>query len=147
MPRILIASDAQWVIDEVSASLSMADLELSSLSDGAKVRDAVAESAPDLVILDLQMGNMGGYAVALDLGLEAGAGRAETTPILLLLDRSADVFMAKRSDVAGWLIKPLNPVRTRRAAQALLAGKTFFDDTQQPEPLNVSHAEAVEPAP
>ena len=77
----------------------------------------------------MQIGTMGGVAVALDLRLEVDAGRLEAVPVLLLLDRRADVFLARRSGVEGWLVKPLDPLRVRRAVRAVLAGETWWDDT------------------
>ena len=68
----------------------------------------VAESTPDLVVLDLQIGNMGGIAACLHLRHEAGAGRLPDVPVLMLLDRQADVFLAKRSGADGWVVKPLD---------------------------------------
>ena len=44
----------------------------------------------------------------------------------MLLDRQADVFLAKRSDADGWVVKPLDAFSLRRAATAILAGD---DDT------------------
>lgn len=129
MPRILIASDASWVVDDVEAALGAPNTTIVSVNRGAKVRSAVAAEAPDLVILDLQIGNMGGMAVAIDLHLEAGAERIPSVPVLMLLDRRADVFLAKRSYAKGWVIKPLDSLRLRRAADALLAGDSFHDTT------------------
>ena len=94
---------------------------------GADVRDAVAASEPALVVLDLQIGNMGGMAACMDLRLEAGAGRLPDVAVLMLLDREADVFLAQRSDADGWLIKPLDAFRLRRAATALLAGGDYHE--------------------
>ena len=37
----------------------------------------------------------------------------------MLLDRAADMFLAHRADADGWLIKPLDAFRLRRAAQTL----------------------------
>jgi hypothetical protein len=45
----------------------------------------------------------------------------------MLLDRIADVFLAQRSGAEGWLIKPLDSFRLRRAATALLAGGTYVE--------------------
>jgi DNA-binding response OmpR family regulator len=53
-------------------------------------------------------------------------------PVLMLLDRSADVFLAQRSFAEGWLIKPLDAFRLRRAATALLEGGTFQEGTDDP---------------
>ena len=40
----------------------------------------------------------------------------------MLLDRVADVHLAKRCGADGWLIKPLDPLRLRRAARAVAGG-------------------------
>ena len=78
---VLIASDATWIVDEVSAVLIDADTTVRVVNTGAAVRNAVKASAPDLVVLDLQIGNMGGMATCIDLHLEAGAGRLPEVPV------------------------------------------------------------------
>lgn len=129
--ELLIASDAEWVIDEVRAVLGP-EHTVRTTSEGRLVRPLVEEKAPDVVIADFQIGSMGGMAVAVDLRLEAGAGRIPEVPVLLLLDRRADVFLARRSQVAGWLVKPLDPIRTRRAIEAVAGGGEFHDSTHAP---------------
>jgi len=42
--------------------------------------------------------------------------------VLMLLDRQADVFLAKRSGADGWIVKPLDAFSLRRAATAILEG-------------------------
>jgi DNA-binding response OmpR family regulator len=61
------------------------------------------------------------------LHLEAGAGRLPRVPVLMLLDRAADVFLARRSDADGWMIKPIDAFRLRKAATALLEGGTYHE--------------------
>ncbi|HET7655328.1 MAG TPA: response regulator, partial [Acidimicrobiales bacterium] len=99
---------------------------------GTAVLPAVEERIPDLVVLDLQIGNMGGMATGLDLRLEEGAGRLPHIPILMLLDRRPDVFLARRSEADGWLVKPLDPIRLRRAITALLGGGRYEDESFRP---------------
>ncbi len=132
MPDILVASDAASVIDEVSAAVGGSGTTVRSVSSGLDVVPAIVAQPPDLVVLDLQMGNMGGVAVCLNLRLEQDAGRVPEAPVLLLLDRRADVFLARRSGADGWVIKPLDPLRLRRAVDALLAGGTYADPTGAP---------------
>jgi DNA-binding NarL/FixJ family response regulator len=55
--------------------------------------------------------------------------------VLILLDRRADVFIAKECDAEGWLVKPLDPLRLRKAAAALLDGGTYFDESYKPVTL------------
>ena len=53
----------------------------------------------------------------------------------MLLDRRADVFLARRSGAEGWLVKPLDPMRLRKAIRALLAGETYHDQSYKPAPV------------
>jgi DNA-binding response OmpR family regulator len=95
--------------------------EVAEVTRGQDVREAVAQERPDLVVLDLQIGNMGGVAVAIDLRLEESAGRLPRSTILLLLDRQADRFLSKRADADLALVKPVDAGILRRAAKQLLA--------------------------
>ena len=80
----------------------------------------------------MQVGSMGAVAIALDLRLEESGGRVPHVPVLILLDRRPDVFLAKRADADGWVMKPLDPIRLRAAITALLADGTYFDESYRP---------------
>ena len=134
MPEILVAADADWIIDDVEAAIGGPGTTLRSVRTGLDVLAAVRAQDPDLVILDLQIGNMGGMATCLNLRLEESAGRIDHVPVLMLLDRRPDVFLARRAEAEGWLLKPLDSIRIRKAVHALLAGERFEDTTQAPTP-------------
>lgn len=112
--------------------LAGGDITLRSVHSGPAAVAAVREKAPDLAILDLQIGSMGGMAVTLELRLEESGGRLPHVPVLMLLDRRADVFLARRSDAEGWLIKPLTPIKVRKAVRTVLAGDSFEDEAYRP---------------
>jgi DNA-binding response OmpR family regulator len=120
MTTILVAADAKWVRDQVRAAFVAPGQQVIEVTRGQDVRDTFVREQPDLVILDLQIGNMGGIACALDLRLEESGGRAPHATILLLLDREADKFLAKRADVDALLVKPVDAGVLRRAARQLL---------------------------
>jgi DNA-binding response OmpR family regulator len=120
MTTILVAADAKWVRDQVRAAFTSPNQRVVEVTRGQDVRDAFANADPDLVILDMQIGNMGGIAVALDLRLEESAGRLDRANILLLLDREADEFIGRRADVDLMLVKPVDAGVLRRAAKQLL---------------------------
>jgi CheY-like chemotaxis protein len=121
MSTILVAADAQWVRDQVRSAFVGPGQEVVEVSRGQDVRDTFARIDPDLVVLDLQIGNMGGVAVAIDLRLEESGGRLPRARILLLLDRRDDAFIARRADVDLTLVKPVDAGILRRAAAPLLA--------------------------
>ena len=129
MQDVLVATDGDEVFDAVDAALSGSEMRCVRAVSGREVLSLVGafplDAPPALVVLDLQIGNMGGMAACIALRQEAGAGRLPAVPILMLLDRTPDVFLARRSDADGWLVKPLDSFRLRKAARALLAGERY----------------------
>ncbi len=119
--HVLLATDSDSVFNAVDAALGSDASEISRVRAGVEVLDAVREQKPDVVICDLQIGNMGGMATCLDLRLEAEMGRAPETRVLMLLDREADVYLAKQARSDGWLVKPLDAVSVQRAVLAVLS--------------------------
>ena len=132
MVKVLIASDARTVVNDVRSVLDESEVEVVEVGSGRAVRDVVARQDPDLVITDFQVGSMGAMAICLDLRLEESGDRLEHVPVLMLCDRRADVFLAKRSSAEGYLVKPLDPIRLRRAVTALVDGGTFYDESYTP---------------
>ena len=90
---------------------------------GADVISAIGAADPELVLLDLQIGNMGGMAACMAIRQEEDMGRLEPRPVMMLLDRAADEFLARRSAADAWLVKPVNSLRLARAVDALVASK------------------------
>ena len=132
MAVVLVASDATWVVEEITAALSSVDDTVREVTTGAEVLPAVAEHTPDIAVIDLQIGRMGGMATCLDLRLEEGAGRLPHVPVLMLLDRRPDVFLARRAQANGWLVKPLDALRVRKAITTVINGGTYEDDAYRP---------------
>jgi CheY-like chemotaxis protein len=134
---ILVASDAPTLRKEIEAVISGPDIEVRAVTTGPEVIAFVTEESPDLVIVDMQMGNMGGMAVCLELRLQESYDALDHIPVLMLLDRRPDVFLARRSGAEGWLVKPLDPLRLRRAVNVLLDDGTYADDSYSPVPVLV----------
>ncbi len=132
VPDVVVASDAEWVYQEVRQVLRGPDLTVRWVRSGPEAVTAVKERTPDLAVLDMQIGSMGAMAISLDLHLEEGMGRLPHVPILILLDRRPDVFLARRSGAQGFVVKPLDPIRLRKAVTALLAGGTYEDASYKP---------------
>jgi DNA-binding response OmpR family regulator len=127
VPTVLLATDADWIYDEVEAALADAHTTVHRVRAGVDVIAACLQVVPDLVVLDLQIGNMGGMAACLAIRHEEEADRLPTTGVIMLLDRTADVFLARRCDADGWLVKPLDAFRLHEAAQVVLAGGDYHD--------------------
>ncbi|HEX7277476.1 MAG TPA: response regulator [Acidimicrobiales bacterium] len=132
MADVLVVSDSAKVRAEVISALFDPTTSVRELTRGKEVRDSVAAQAPDLVVIDQQVGKMGGMATCMDLRLEESGGRSDHVPVLLLLDRRADVFLARRAGADGWVVKPLDSIRLARAMQTLLDGGIYHDEAYRP---------------
>ena len=131
---------------KIEKRLEILRVEVVEVRSGPELVASVQEDPPDLVIVDMQMGNMGGMAVCLELRLDESYLDLPHVPVLMLLDRRPDVFLARRSGAEGWLVKPLDPVRLRQATRSLLAGGTYEDASYQPVPVLVGRGPELIPA-
>lgn len=146
--HILLATDADWIVNEVTAALGSPDTTFTVCTEGRVVSKVVEERQPDLAILDLQIGSMGGMAVTMALRLDESAGTLPHTKVLMLLDRAADEFLAKRSGAEGWIVKPLDPMRLKQAAAVIAAGGLYANAVPAAvEDVDSSVAPEEEPAP
>ena len=127
MSDLLLATDADWLFDEVAAALADGETRVSRVRSGRDLLAVTEQLRPEMVIVDLQIGSMGGMASCLELRAESDAGRLPEQKVLMLLDRPADVFLAQQARADGWLIKPVNSFRLRQGYAALAGGGTFFE--------------------
>ena len=113
MPQILLVADASWVANGVKASLALGDWEIETLHDPRSVLDEIEDTNPDVVIVDMQVGSMGGMAVIRAIRGEIDA--AERPRTVLLLDRKADEFLAGRAGADSCVMKPIVASELREA--------------------------------
>lgn len=119
--HILVATDADHVLNDITAALGGPEVSFTVCRNGRDVSGVVKLRTPDLAVLDLQIGSMGGMAVTMALRLDESAGTLPHVPVLMLLDRQADIHLAKRCAADKYLVKPLDPLTLKRAARAVLA--------------------------
>lgn len=142
--HVLIATDAQWVVDDLVAALSGPETSFTVCRNGRDVTGVVNARTPDLAILDLQSGSMGGMAVAMNLRHDESAGVVPYIPILMLLDRQADVFLARRSGADGWLVKPLDALKIQRSVDSILSTPAELEGASDSDAAVDSGAESGE---
>jgi two-component system nitrate/nitrite response regulator NarL len=145
--HILVATDADYVVNDVTAALAGPDVSFTIVREGRDVSAVVAQRTPDLAILDLQIGSKGGMAVTMDLRLDASAGMAPDVRVLMLLDRQADIHLAKRSAADAWLVKPYDPLTLKRAVRAALAPPVAADAAESEAGSAPADESAEEEAP
>ena len=131
--HILVATDADYVLDDITAALGGPDVSFTVCRNGRDVPGVVERRTPDLAVLDLQIGSMGGMAVTMGLRLDESAGTLPRVPVLMLLDRQADIHLAKRCAADGYLVKPLDPLSLKRKARSILAPPAEPPTRETPE--------------
>lgn len=113
MPTALVVADGSWVINEVRSALSVGSWQIEAINDPRTVTDRLEVSRVDAVIIDLQVGSKGGMAVVRSI---RQATDATTRPrMVLLLDRSADEFLARRAGADASVVKPFDASELRAA--------------------------------
>jgi len=107
MSKVLLVADASWVRNQVAAALSDSEIEVREITDPRTAVNEVIGFEPDVIIIDMQIGSMGGMAVARAVRETEYESHLADIPIVLLLDRAADAFLAKRASAHAWLTKPI----------------------------------------
>jgi CheY-like chemotaxis protein len=134
---VLVVGDVAALRRDVEAALAGPDLDVVQAASGPEAVALVREGGIDLVVSDMQVGHMGGMAITLELRNLESYGAAESVPVLLIVDRRPDVFLARRAGADGFVVKPLDPLVLRRAARALLAGEEYEDASWRPATVRV----------
>jgi CheY-like chemotaxis protein len=115
------------MLDDIIAALGTPETSFTVCRDGRDVTLAVTQRTPDVAVLDLQVGSMGAMAVTMNLRLDESGGRLPHIPVVMLLDRIADVHLARRSGAEGWLVKPIDSLRLRRAVKEVCSGGVWHE--------------------
>lgn len=113
MSKVLVVADAEWVTNEVRGALALGDWDVEIVGDPRTVTDSIEATSPDAVIVDLQVGSMGGMAVVREIRQTFEWPVRPRT--VLLLDRSADDFIARRAGADARVLKPITSSVLRAA--------------------------------
>jgi CheY-like chemotaxis protein len=117
--RVLIADDSQSSRALLRAILEGSGYEVVEAENGVQVLERAGGFGPDLLILDLQMPKLDGYAAAKAL---RKIPAFETTPIIALTAALSDAEPEQIADAGftGYLAKPIGPARLRQYITSLL---------------------------
>jgi len=123
--RIAIVDDHPMVAEGVEAILETYD-DLSvvgTLCNGQEAIDRVEELAPDVILLDLNMPQVGGLS-ATEIILER---RPETRIVILSMHDSAEYVTSALSHGAmGYILKDVPTEEIKRAIDAVMAGERYL---------------------
>ena len=117
--RILIADETASSRDLLRSILEACNYIVEEAIDGAQVLEIVEVFAPHVIIFDLQIPRLDGYATA--AALRRMPALRQTSIIALTADLTQTApDMISEAGFSGYLVKPIGPSRLRQCvAQAL----------------------------
>ncbi len=116
MTTLLLVADAPWVRNNVLSALEHPGREVSVVETPREAVEGVAAGRDyAAAIVDMQVGSMGGMAICRAIREARMTLSASPLPVILLLDRQADAFLARRAGAARWVLKPFTAHQLRSA--------------------------------
>lgn len=123
MIRILIVEDDENISKMLAATLSIGDYEYDRCADGEEAVQTILNGTYDLILLDVMLPGMDGFAV-----LEHIRGESCETPVIFLtaLGAVADKVKGLRGGAEDYIVKPFEPVELLARIEVVLrrAGKS-----------------------
>lgn len=132
---VLVVEDEPAQREVLAYNLSAAGLNVFRAADGEEALLLVAETAPDLILLDWMLPNVSGIEVCRQLKARSAtrsipiimlSARSEEVDMLRGLDTGADDYMTKPYSVAELMARVQAQLRRSRPAAA--GGRLEFDD-------------------
>jgi excisionase family DNA binding protein len=116
-PKILVVDDEQAVRDLLAKTLTMADYEVETASDGPTALDRLHSATYDLLITDLKMPGMDGLSV-----IREARRQNPDLPVIIITGYSteASAIEAINLGVTGYLTKPFRLPRILAATARAL---------------------------
>ena len=119
MPKsILLADDEEMIIDITKRKLVQEGYLVIGVRDGEEAIKALQQGLVDLIIMDVEMPKMNGYAF---LGERKKIPGAEAIPILMLTAYPSMEPIFRRNGVKDYLTKPLHFQELLAKIQEILA--------------------------
>ena len=108
LKKILIVDDEKELVDSLEMALEAEGFEVLTALEGSQALHLARTWLPDLIVLDLMMPCMDGYAVCRLLKFDV---RFQNIPILILSARAEqeDERLAQECRADGYLTKPFRP--------------------------------------
>lgn len=116
MPDILVVDDDQSVRELLTMYLKKAEFEVRTAGDGVEALAAVAERAPDLVILDIMLPGQDGYEVCRSIQAQ------QPIPVIFLTARDDEVepIIGLEMGADDYITKPFNAREVVARVKAVL---------------------------
>lgn len=132
MTTIFVVAEAPWVCNDVLSAADDTWGETVVITDPRQAIEQVAAGAPgSAAVVDMQVGSMGGMAICRAIREARRTRSVPKLPVILLLDRRADAFLARRAGAAEWVLKPFTAHQLRSALDRASVGDPATGEPEQ----------------
>jgi putative two-component system response regulator len=143
LPVVLVVDDAAANRELLRACLGDIECEVRTAEDGAAAMEAIKDSPPDVVLLDVQMPGMDGYEVCERIR-KLDKGRLIPVVMITALDHTSDRVRALASGADDFLSKPVDRIELVARVRSALQLKSIHDRLEGAERVIFALAAAVE---
>jgi DNA-binding response OmpR family regulator len=127
MKVLVVNQNPQLSLFVTSALVGEDDIQLLEVRTPQRALQQLDEVGGfDLVLADADTSPTGGFALAREVKARAKMGR-EVPPVILLLARDQDRYLAKWSEADAFIIKPPDPFDLHAVITAVVAGEDVPD--------------------
>ena len=136
MIRILIVEDDENISKMLAATLSIGDYEYDRCVDGEEAVQTIINGTYDLILLDVMLPGMDGFAV-----LEHIRGESCETPVIFLtaLGAVADKVKGLRGGAEDYIVKPFNANEVMARVRAVLRRMARVEQKEEKKILSISN--------
>jgi putative two-component system response regulator len=141
--RVLVVDDDPAIGLLLGQLLEHEGYRIARAADGREALARAAEFQPDLVLLDLDLPQLGGYEVCRRLKQDPAT---RLLPVLILTGQSSSEARVRAWDLGAddFLTKPFQPVDVRARCRSLLRLKGLVDELDSAQAVVFAFARAVE---
>ena len=117
MNSVLIVDDDQDILDMVSLVLTTYDLKVACINNGAALITAIAKNKPDLVLMDIYLGDADGRELCNSL---KSSTQFKNIPVILYSAGHITSASVKESRADDFLAKPFDNLQLIKKIRSLI---------------------------
>jgi DNA-binding response OmpR family regulator len=118
---VLVVTDDPSVRDELEFGVP-SGTAIEFARDAREAWTRLQDRVPSAVVVDLQAGSAGGFALARDMSYDA---RFADIPVVILLERDQDAWLARQAGASLYRIKPVEADELMRDIEELVTQRVL----------------------
>jgi twitching motility two-component system response regulator PilH len=122
MPKVLIVDDSNTLREMIAGLLQSSGMTIDVASNGVEALQKIADSIPDLVVMDIVMPEMNGYELCRHIKSNP---KTEKVPVVMCSSKSEefDRYWGMKQGADAYIAKPFAPNDLVGTVKQLLRGQ------------------------